>query len=88
MLCERLEALPLWLYVWSSGSKGVGSGEGMWRLVRSGSDPVLLEIGMELIASDGCSDGQILQIKNKTKINKSLTPQLTGIFSMKYFSNH
>lgn len=42
---EGLQELPDTIPVWSSASRGVARGDGKCKLVRSGKDPVLLEIG-------------------------------------------
>ena len=45
----------------SSGSRGVGSGDGKWRLLRSGSEPPVLSAGGRRGALLLCSgDGKML----------------------------
>ena len=57
--------------VWSSASKGVASGEGKCRLVRSGKEPVLLETGMW--TPESCSgDGYMLQGSSRGHLCQTL----------------
>lgn len=53
----------------SSGSRGVGRGEGNWMFVRSGNEPpVLCVAGMRELLISWSGDGNMLRIKERKKL--------------------